>query len=305
MRNFYLLVMLSCAMAANALSISSSMSYWSTAELDGESEDLYGTLRVSDNGEYAVGYDGENIYTAYIWERATGELTFASEYTGSKREGASVLNDVSNNGKMVGATRASYTHEDGTTNTCWLPAFRYVDSDEYTVLPCPDYCVTKYPYDLDYNSFAYRVSPDGKVICGEMYLTDPILEKSRFEPYLWFLDDDDNVIDTQSFYGLEYGNQGVEIYDMSDDGSIIVGMVTSARGDFMPMYIMDGELHTLAGPDLVWSDDNNRWEQQDENGDYIDEEVWEGIASSIDGDGNIYYYNIDGQGQATYGIYNV
>ncbi len=288
------------------LIIVSPLSSWSTAPLDGETENLIGILRVSDNGEYAVGYDGENLYGAYYWQRATGELTFAGEYAGTKYDGdPAILNDVANNGMMVGAHRTTITKTDGTSITIWVPAYRFIDSEEWHYLPLPDEAVLSYPYDMEYNSFAYRVSPDAKVICGEMYVADPVLGKNRFEPMLWILDDEQNVVSTQTFYGLEYGNQGVEIYDMSDDGSVIVGMVTSNRGDFMPMFIQDGVLNTLDGPTLTWVADDNRWEHLDANGDEIDEEFWEGVATYIDNSGNIYYYNLDGDCNYTYYTFNV
>ncbi len=261
--------------------------------LDGQDSYFYGILRVSDNGRYAVASDSEDSYAGVLWDAESKEFRFVNDYTGSKYDGV-ILEDVADDGMMVGGYPALVEDGDGGSYYCWHPGYKYLGG-EWVDLPLPGNANLKYPMDLDYCSYATRVSPDGRVVCGEVYLTEerPDGTRSYWQPMLWYLDESGDLAGTRTFMGLEYGNQGFVVYDMNDDGSVIVGMVTSERGDFLPAMIRDGELVWLAGPDLV--DEGGWWAEYGEDG-AMKEYFWEGIANSIDGDGFVYYYYSDGDG---------
>ncbi|MCD8291507.1 MAG: T9SS type A sorting domain-containing protein [Prevotella sp.] len=258
-----------------------------SVKLDGYDSSFYGIFRVSNNGKYAVASDTSDSYAGILWERESNSITYVNNYTGEKANGV-ILNDVSNDGMMVGDYPAPTE-----SSFCWQPGYKYPDKD-WVELPLPENTNLKYPTDIDYCSQAIRVSSDGRVVLGEVYLyyTET---KSHWEPMLWFLDEEGNVTGTQTFEDLEYGNQGFQGYDMSDDGSVIVGMMTSARGDMLPTVIQDGVMRWLDGPELTWNESENRWLEYDENG-VMKEYYWEGMANCIDKDGNVYYYYSNGDG---------
>ncbi len=263
-----------------------------SVKLDGYDSSFYGLFRVSNNGKYAVASDSEDSYAGVLWERESNDITFVNNYTGEKSNGV-ILSDVADDGMMVGAYPALVTSEDGSEYYCWHPGYKYIDG-EWVDLPLPENTNLKYPLDMDYCSYAVRVSSDSRIVLGEIYIMDEN-SKSHWEPMQWFLDENGELIGTQMFGDMDFGNVGFQAYDMTDDGSVIVGMITSIRGDMQPAMIRDGELKILAGPELV-NVEGELWWEFDENGE-VKEWWWEGIANCIDKDGNVYYYYFDGDGE--------
>ncbi|MCD8291506.1 MAG: T9SS type A sorting domain-containing protein [Prevotella sp.] len=255
--------------------------------LDGYDSSVYGSFRVSNNGKYAVASDESgDSYAGILWERESNSITYVNDYNGEKANGV-ILSDVANDGMMVGAYP---TTVDG--SFCWLPGYKYLGK-EWVNLPLPENTNMTHAYDMDYCSYAVCVSSDSRVILGEvnLYRAD---STSRWEPMLWFLDENGNVTGTQTFEDQDYGNQGFMGYDMTDDGSVIVGNVTSIRGDQLPTIIQDGVMRWIDGPTLEWN--GVRWADIDEETGEEHEYYWEGTIMSMDKDGNMYYYYTDGDG---------
>ncbi len=280
-----------CPLAASAQqdSIHSTLIKSEYVTLDGYDSSVYGSFRVSNNGKYAVACDESgDSYAGILWQRESNSITFVNDYTGEKADGV-LLYDVADDGMMVGAYP---TTVDG--SFCWLPGYKYLGK-EWVNLPLPDNANMTHAYDMDYCSYAVCVSSDSRVILGEvdLYRED---STSRWEPMLWFLDENGNVTGTQTFEDQDYGNQGFMGYDMTDDGSVIVGNVSSARGDYLPVIIRNGVMTWIDGPKLTFVESDNRWEDLDEETGVEHEFFWEGTVMSLDKDGNMYYYYSDGDG---------
>ncbi len=274
---------------------------------DGEDCPFYGTFRVSDNGEYAVASDSETSYAGLLWTRSTNEIQYVNDFTGSKYDGV-ILCDVANDGRMVGAYPGYQTNATtGVQFQCWTPAYKYING-QWVDLPLPANTCLSYPMDLDYCTFAKRISPNGRLILGEAYLiTDSLLSsgsyKKFWEPILWVLDESGAVTETRTFENLPYGGQGFIPYDMTDDGSVIVGMAENVRGEQLPAMIKDNELVFLAAPVLTMLtttvDDTDYYYYREYDADGNEQEYfWDGgIVNCIDDDMNIYYYYTDGANQ--------
>ncbi len=303
-------VLCSVAMAQDE-TITSTM--YDVPEMNGDY--YFAMYRVSNNGQWAVAAEGllsdtsYNSMAAILWSRDTGEYTVINpDYDGSIENGVLAC-DVSDDGRIVGAYPKWITDEDtGETYQRWWPAYKDLDGD-WIDLTVPD-SATYYgndPMDLMYNTLAKRISADGKIIVGESWMYKGNGKKT-FEPIQWFLDDDGNVIETRMFDYLSYPSSvGYTVQDMSNDGRIIAGSMTTERGsECYPAMIIDGELVAIAKPNLILQDGYEDYYLEDEEG-YNMEPYgwWEGDIVSMDIYGNAYFYYSDGLEQLHCGVYNI
>ncbi len=276
--------------------ITSTLYEFQSAPLDEMDTPLLGSFRVSDNGKYAVGYDSDYCLTAYIWDSESKQITHLTEYTGSKSD-AAIANDVADDGTIAGAYIATVEGESGTVK-CWHPGLKPLNGD-WIDLPLPSSLNTKYMGSIssyDYANMAKRISPDGKIVCGEVYVTydDGGSTKSRWLPILWKVENGEAQILQEFADGGYTQGQTFIPYDMTDDGSIIVGMAENERGEQLPAMYRDGEFEFLEGPTLVWVEEKGRYVEYDADGNEVDF-FWDGgIANCIDDDLKVYYYYIDG-----------
>ncbi len=280
-----------------------------TAPLDGEETALYGTLRVSDNGKFAVGSDNESCHAAYLWDADTKQFTFLNEYTGSK-SGGMIATDVADDGTVCGAFITEGEDADGNITRQYRPGYKPSGKD-WVELPLPDNAYKKWfgTSYIDYAPTAERISPDGKLVLGLMQqtVTDAATGKATnpWLPVLWKIADDGTVSTTQY---MDCGYEGGTFvpYDMSDDGSIIVGMAESVRGDQLPAMIKDGKFEFIAEPRLQLKEGyEDLYIEVDENGEPIEGGMyWTGIANFIDDDKNVYLYYSDGNETLHNVIYN-
>ncbi|MCD8282237.1 MAG: hypothetical protein LUC22_03170 [Prevotella sp.] len=280
--------------------------------------DFVSIFRVSCNGKYAVAStgiidDGASPYIGVLWTADDGEMTvFNADNYGQESKGV-IFCDVSNDGMIVGAHPVLGLNSAGTGfEYRWKPA--YYKDGAWTNLPLPDkYAIATSEasdgLDIAYASVAKRVTPDGNTIAGEIYIADDNIRFSdnslnsvkRFEPVIWTHNDSGDW-DIQTFYqdtqedGI-YGNQGFVVYDISHDGTKVVGSCTSLRGDWLPA-IADAETGKVSwhvGPELTYLSSENRFVELDREGNQC-EEWWDGMINCIDANNNIYYYYNDGDG---------
>ncbi len=287
-------------MCANADDLTVTHFVWDTVESeweeDGETgvdEDiLLGSLRVSDNGLWAVGSCGDYPYVSYLVDIEDDcNLIYLNDIRGVRAD-KSRCNDVSDNGIIVGSFINS--------SNCWVPGWRTVDS-EWVELPAPEKCVTDISYYEDWSNACNvkRVSPDGHVLLGQFPCYDTAYYEDGsslyfyfWEPCLWIVDDDMNVLELKEFYGLEYYGQGFIPWDMTDDGSIIVGMRETVRGDQCPGLLRNDKLEFVKSPVLIAEEDYESvyYEEGHEDGGAF----WIGRCSVIDAENNVYYYYKNG-----------
>lgn len=233
---------------------------------DGTQTCMYGQFNhVSANGKYAVGYDEEFVPMAYMWF-ADEPAVLKQLSDGSLRISAC---DVSNDGTVVGSWEETAAGEE--EGICY-PAYKTLDG-EWTKLPVPE---NYSEYDAKNQLFVNEVravTPDGRFMAGNLKLVVGYNEKFGFDiryqiPVLW-----ENG-EIKQVYNLD-GIKTFQVWDISDDGSIIVGMNTAECGGFNPAIIKDGKLINILQCDSENEDEVNF------NG---------GNASSIDKDGNVYGY---------------
>ncbi len=304
-------ILLGCLPLAATAQITSTLYEWKTVTVeyteDGvteiEDDALGGSLRVSDNGRYAVGTCDDYPYASYIVDinaLEQGDTTaFAflkTPITGERVDKLKAF-DVSDDGLIVGGYIEDYLWQPGTTRlgANWQP------------LSIPSQAITTYfSYANAWSDvcIAKRISPDGTVVLGQFSCydtatyTDGTTSYSYFwEPCLWYVDPTTGEqTGIKEFYGLAYKGQGFIPWDMNDDGSIIVGMAETQRGDQCPALIRNGALEYIRCPELVeeaGNYDNPVWlEVGLESGGAI----WTGRACCIDNSNNVYYYYKDGTG---------
>ncbi len=279
-----LIVALAFPSSVKAQGITSDLyEYNKVTDTEGEEWDnAGGSLRVSDNGLYAVGSCPNNYpYAAFFVDIESKEITFLNTLSGEKQDRL-IVADVANDGLMCGSYIATVTSSDGSESLVWHPGVRYLDGD-WIDLPLPEQAITSYlNYDISdpdlYTHYVKRISPDGKVLLGQVWMEDTVevngVKKygSYYEPVLWYFDPaTKQCTGVKDFRSLPFTGQGFIPYDMSDDGSVIVGMSESAIGDQCPAYIKDGE--------IVFLETASDWG------------VWwaGGMATCIDDAGTIYY----------------
>lgn len=268
--------------------------------------DLYGTIRVSNNGKYAVGCDIEVCYAGYLWDAETGSFSLLNEASG-ERVDAVMAYDVADDGTVVGAVPVTYEASDGSDSIAWEPAYKPLGKD-WVTLPVPENANTNYNdpryYSINYVPvYGRRVSPDGKVIGGVCWYAEYNKAgkyTSFWKPVLWTIGDDGEA-ELKEFNDLEYKGQGFILYDISDDGSVIVGKLETERGDQCPAYIKDGVMDYLAAPVLELREGyTDVYDEVDGEGSY-----WIGLVNFLDASGNAYYYYTDGSGILHNMVWNV
>lgn len=268
-----------------------------------DNEVLFGAFnKVSANGQYAVGYDDQIMYTTFMWDKSNPSAITLVNTDYNKKI---FLHDVANDGTAVGSYESSMTNG-------MRPA--YMQEGEFSVLPVPDDFSESYSQGEMGIDNARAITPDGKYIVGHVYISlgevdSPLggtIEKVQLLPVRWTLDGfmysltdeyrDLGAAGQSMLFNEETGQfETVEgeveyttffVWDISNDGNTIAGVNTSATGGQNPAFIRDGKLMQL----FDCANDNT----YTFNG---------GICSSIDGNGNIYGYFQDDDMNTKYFVY--
>lgn len=250
-----------------------------TFEIEGYPTPVCGVFNhVSNNGKYAVGYDDQISLSSYWWSLDNPEsLNLAWDPV----KGMSTLNDVTNDGVMVGSVDSLVAGNDYVRQ--W-PATFTVDGG-WKLLPVPDGYSVEQSYE--YSSMrtlncVRAVSADGKYMAGQIYVgtgevdEDFGIEKVNLLPVVW-----ENG-EIKAFYN-NLGISTFYVYGISEDGNVVVGMNTADNGGQNPAYIKDGKLYEIFDCDDPESSTFSG-----------------GILCSIDADGNMYGYFVDDEGSAKY-----
>lgn len=268
-----------------------------------DNEVLFGAFnKVSANGQYAVGYDDQIMYTTFMWDKSNPS-TITLVNTDYNRK--IFLHDVANDGTAVGSYESSMTNG-------MRPA--YMQEGEFSVLPVPDDFSESYSQGGMGIDNARAITPDGKYIVGHVYISlgeveSPLggtIERVQLLPVRWTLNGfmysltdeyrDLGAAGQSMLFNEETGQfETVEgeveyttffVWDISNDGNTIAGVNTAATGGQNPAFIRDGKLMQL----FDCANDNT----YTFNG---------GICNSIDGNGNIYGYFQDDDMNTKYFVY--
>lgn len=208
--------------------------------------------KVSPNGKWAIGSDDSGmIGWSFIYSVSDDRLTTLEDP--SMTEKYYIVADVANDGTMVGA----YTNDAGEL----VPGIRKSAESEWEPLPVPAEHMPAHSSATAFSS-ARCVSADGSVIAGHLRMSDYMLH-----PVLWVNGE------LKEFPNEGATGQGFYVYDMTEDGSVIVGMNNAENGGQNPAYLKDGVV-----TNIVDCDDD---ETLTFNG---------GIINSIDAQGNMYGY---------------
>lgn len=260
---------------------------------------------VSANGKYAVGYDNEQLFSntggAFVWKLEDSEVL---HQLGHLQDRVSAC-DVSNDGIVVGSFER---RDDIDTKAVCYPGWLNLKDGEWTRLDVPENFSLYQARTSAFTQEARAITPDASVIAGNIHLkigekdvlgtvTDVVISV----PIVWEKSGDGYAI--KACYS-ELGQPGksmllvdgelktVEsevnsktflVNDISNDGSIIVGMNVSWCGGFNPAFIRDGKLVQLfsCGEE---GDDND---EANFNG---------GIITTIDANNNMYGYYMEADG---------
>ncbi len=264
-------------------------------------------FRTSDNGAYAVGYEYEGAHASFMWTNETNNIEWLNPVLSDKNTGLVMACDVANDGTIAGAVVDD--------NLMLHPSIR-TPKGEWLMLPMPDNWYQHWNYKFpQYGSVAKRISADGKLVCGYIY-TQTAEGRLIWLPYFWYLNENFEVTGTKDFrnIGIEHA---FTLYDMNDDGSIIVGMGENVRGEQLPVVIMNDKYTYLAGPELtevgIYENgafkDGTPFEETgyplnsdglpiytDENGNkYVVEQDWDGNTTIVGKDENGNDINSDGE----------
>lgn len=184
---------------------------------------------ISDNGEYAAVSDVEN-FRAYLWSRSTGDFEEISADAGApevparQRITGTSATDVTDSGMVVGSLFYADGHQE--------PAY-YVDG-EWTTL--------EMHYAARNTNEAVAVTPDGKVIAGYQFISDPASEiGGRYYPVQWKLEDGEYVLHAYTDIELP-DHQGFFPYTQSSDGRVIGGQLYCGVASTVPALIVEGKL---------------------------------------------------------------
>lgn len=300
-------LLLACAYGANAqLTVHNFQSEtWADTEYGDEYDAMGEFHHVSANGQFAVGCDDQEQSAsqggAFLWKRSEPtQIEFIN-----KTLNRISAQDVTNDGMIVGSFEE---REDPETQVMSYPGYRTNDC-KWNQLPVPESYSSYYAKWFDFMDEARAVTPEGKYIAGNVYLTmgsKYIAAQGKSEeivyltPVLWELTDDGYIL-KQAYTGL--GDKGMSyvyndgalenvadtvnyktflVWDISNDGNTIVGVNTADCGAQNPAFIRDGKLIQLFNCDNDRDEEGNA---QNFNG---------GICNSIDANGNIYGYFVDG-----------
>ena len=215
-------------------------------------EGIFGTIYgVSENGEYAAGYDDFLGSCAFIWTRSTGEF--------KEVELASMLMDVSNDGTFVGNYWVEIPGQDGAVAS--RPG--YYKNGEWKSLPIlrAESMLTPGVGDADdMNGCATAISGDAQFIGG--YITDEFIYK--IYPALWQWNEETQAYDLINTF--ENIQESIDVLDcpygwvvkgMSDDGTILTGFSEWGSGARSAAVIINGEekrLTCLRDPMAVYEE---------------------------------------------------
>ena len=279
-------------------------------DFDGEMYTPVGVMyKVSANGKYAVGYDGI-IYAGavYYWTADDPEgLLFINQ--GNNRIS---LSDVANDGTMVGSFEQRKSDDSETKEICY-PGY-YVVGEGWTQLPVPEKYSQYYGKESDFLNEARAITPDGKYIVGNLYVTQGykqtifgITESAYLLPCLWTKNDEGKYELTNVYRdiwknSLQYKDgelvaakdsvnfQSFYVWDISNDGSTIVGVNTAGSGGQNPAIIRNGQMIQL----FNCGEEDDADELKNFNG---------GICNSIDANGNVYGYYQFGDQSVKYFVF--
>ena len=200
---------------------------------------------VSDNGQWAVGYDDQLTYAAFIWNKDEKKFVdvFGLGEDGEMAEGVEAqLYDVADDGTAVGIyqdmrTGRFYpgTYKDGT----WTQLSTFLDEA------------------TGRSAYAAVISPDGTLIGGmastEMIERDDVLPGQVINapgpkvPVLW------RNGEIERYDDAEYLGQGVWINDMNADGTMLCGYAEWDDGSRSPAVWKDGAMVRLVGTEPATS----------------------------------------------------
>lgn len=198
-----------------------------------QSEELGEVYGVSNNGEYAVISDDENI-RSYLWTRTTGEMVEISEARGAssvpsgQRVKGTYVYGVNDNGTVVG----SLVYADGVER----PSI--YKNGKWSNLPLSEFAMN--------TNAAIGITNDEVYICGYQFFMDPdSAVGGRYRPCRWTLQQD-GTYSLDSYGDIDVLNhQGFYPLCMSPDGRLIGGKVYAGVDCEMAAY-MDfetGEFH--------------------------------------------------------------
>lgn len=236
----------------------------------GDNVATYGIFnKVSNNGKYAVGYDITTYETlaAFLWMRENPKQIYHLNQTLDRVS----MMDVSDDGVIVG----SFEQRDYTSaETALKKAVTYPGTCDldgaWTQLPVPANYSLKNAKSEDFTEQARAITPDGKYIAGNISLKMGekdlgsdlgTLDVVYDLPVLWTKGAEGYEL-TKVFYGLGRGSKVYKdgawtdgkdsvnynsfmTYDITQDGSTIVGMNVSGCGGFNPAFIRDGKLYQI------------------------------------------------------------
>ncbi len=236
-------------------------------EMNGKEIPVMGSFhKVSPNGQWAVGSDDSGqVGWSFIYSVADDKLTTLEDP--SVTELYYIVADVANDGTMVGA----YTNDAGEI----VPGIRKSADSEWEPLPVPEDHMPAHSSASGFSS-ARAINGDGTIIAGHLRMDDYMLH-----PVLWVNGE------LQELPDAAMTGQGFYVWDMSEDGTVIVGMNNAEGGGQNPAFIKDGTLTNIVDCD---ADETYTF-----NG---------GIANSIDVKGNIYGYWQDDMGTMQALVYN-
>jgi uncharacterized membrane protein len=188
--------------------------------------ELHGSINgISDNGVYACGFDFDSSQ-AFLWTEAGGKVLL-----GLNTE----ANGVSNDGTVAGKFLDPNTLTNG--DPTWVAGF-YSGGQWNKVGGIPGV----EPFDPNFYTYAYSINASGTLMTGMAARPN-----YKVEACYWNLPDT-----TIHLLGQINGQNGCA-YDVSNDGSIIVGWNADSSGspDREPYY-WDPAPHFMGGFDPTW-----------------------------------------------------
>ena len=274
--------------------------------------DIIGTpTSVSDNGRFGTVVDEENNI-GYIWDSLAPESLTPTVMADGKRF---CPNDISDDGLAVGY----YAPDAGTIRPAILK------DGVYTLLPV-------HPGTFN-EAVANCVTPDGSVIAGTIFISDPSSEiAGRYYPVQWKLNAAGEY-ELFAYTDIELpDHQGFLVNCQSTDGEVLGGRLYCGVGSIIPAIIKNGELiyfNELATVSEPWMYKGKYYAGLDENGRQVwvedvndprvvlfseyfidgfhdgnNDQFFDGEFFGIDGDGTLFGYrtqatNVDAEGNGT------
>lgn len=269
---------------------------------------------VSSNGDYAVGYDDQSITSntgvAFLWKRSNPDELVPLSGTYDRVSAC----DVSDDGVIVGSFELRPNSYDYGIS---FPGWKHVDDDAWTPLPVPDEYSIRFAKTYDFAEEARAITPDGGTIAGNLHfrsgeqeILGTIVDKTIVPITVWVKKEDgyelqkcytdlgkagNNLlydVDEQKFVETkkDVNYKSFLVRDISDDGKTVVGMNVSWRGGFNPAFMRDGKLYQI----FSCGEEGEPDEDANFNG---------GTILTIDANGNMYGYYMDGEGDTKYFVF--